>query len=102
MSLTPRQLRAIRRRRQDADADAEARFQQDLAGPLMGFVDEALPPSVHVGWMESVHLDGGLRYCVTCCPQQPTSGHIPVYHESYFATRPCVVCGQRLDHAPIG
>lgn len=103
MSLTPRQLRAIRRRRQDADADAEARFQQDVAGPLVGFADlPFLPPAAQVGWMECEQLDGGRRYCLACCPSQPTTLHVPVYQASYYATCPCLICGRRLDHPPIG
>lgn len=101
MSLTPRQLRAIRRRRQEADADAEARFQQDVAGPLMGFVDVAdvafVPPATPVGWMERGHVGGGFTYCLACAPLPPTPHHTAVFLESVFARALCVVCGRVLD-----
>lgn len=97
-------LRARRKQRpDDADAAADERFQQ-CVGDLMGLGEHDaafLPPLTQCGWMESGELAGGLVYCLACSPQQPTSGHTPVYTESYFATKPCLCCGRRLDSPSV-
>jgi hypothetical protein len=102
MKLTAQQFKAIRRhRRERADADAEARFQQDVVGPIMGFADVAfVPPSVQVGWMEPGRLGGGFVVCLQCAPCYPTASHTPVYQQSVFARELCAACGRRLDSIP--
>jgi hypothetical protein len=83
-------------RRRDDDEQRAADRLEHLFG-LSEYDAAFLPPSRQVGWMESGQLAGGSVYCLACSSHQPTSGHVPVYHQSYFATRPCAVCRRRLD-----
>lgn len=97
MTLTPQQLRALRKRRQAADAEAEWAFQERVVGPLTGFAEPVAPLPVPCGWMETGQIGGGFTYCLACAPSQPTAGHVAVYPDSYFATKPCLVCGRHLE-----
>ena len=104
MTLTPQQLAAIRRQRRAAEAMAEDRFQHRVA-ELLGLAEDdssVLPDPVQVGWRQA-ELPGGASwvYCLTCGHPRSTVNHVPVYAQSYHATKPCVVCGRRLDRSPV-
>jgi hypothetical protein len=87
-----------RRRRDEAEAAAEARFTDRIGAIFDLHLADALPPLSSVGWREPGQVGGGLLYCLACCPTQPTARHVAVFHDSYyFATLSCVVCGRRLD-----
>jgi hypothetical protein len=102
MTLSDRQRAAIRRRRrEDADAAAEDRWTQRV-GEVMGLgFAEPIAPAVQVGWYEKGQVHGGALYCRACAPTQPTPRHSPVFAESHYATLPCSVCGDRLDHSTV-
>lgn len=105
MSLTLQQLEAIRRkqreREREHEAEAEARVHARLEA-LFAFDTqdepvEWLPCPVPIGWRQIGKVDGGLRYCLSCCPTQPTSTHTVLDASSYLASKPCLCCGRRID-----
>lgn len=96
--MTRYRLRVIKGRRPD-DPDAEARMR-DVVGDLCGLGEDTvqfLPPSVQVGWLAA----GDLAFCLTCAPEYPQPSCTAIYRESYHATKPCVVCGRRLEESPV-
>lgn len=94
-------MKTNRRRqwREDRDEIAEARLHDHVGRIFELNTTDAvfLPASVQVGWSERRHIYGGLVYCLTCRPTQPTDDHVAVIRESVVATRECVICHRRLE-----
>jgi len=104
MKLTAQQLRAIRRRREGVDNEAQDRAMQRF-GELFGLDDGTVafsPPSVIVGWYDALTA---MHFCLRCADAQwITSLFRLVYRESVHAKASCITCGRTLEdvHAAGG
>jgi len=103
MKLSAQQLKAIRRRRrEDADNEAEDRATEQF-GELFGLDTGTVafrPPSSIVGWY---HTTDETVCCMPCSVTVTlTAEHRFVYAESFRARHVCARCGRRLEDVHAG